>query len=319
MQSWWNDLKRIGKLLVGILAIVFTVFIINQFLGLYQALRQVHPYVAIGGVVMLAGLLLWALVKLGQLLRHNQPTLTLAEDADEDAYMAYLDAIISQLDQNPYIVDPCNETEQEGKEAYISESFAQLNDITLPIIKENANAIFLTTAISQNGSLDSFIVLFTLIRLVWQLASIYQTRPSLGSLLKLYSQVGSVVFMARTIEDADLIEDQLEPLIAGVLGESIASAIPGMVPIANLIVSSIMEGAVNAFLTLRVGFITQAYLSSNQDLNRQKVRRSASTEALKYLGTIIKDNSKSIIKKAASAAKNASTSTAKRWFSLPQK
>lgn len=36
--------------------------------------------------------------------------------------------------------------------------------------------------------------------------------------------------MARSIEDADLIENQLEPIIASVIGESITSAIPGMMP-----------------------------------------------------------------------------------------
>ena len=120
--------------------------------------------------------------------------------------------------------------------------------------------------------------------------------------------------MARSIEDADLIEDQMEPLIASIIGESLASAIPGMVPVANLVVSSLMEGAVNAFLTLRVGLIAQNYLGSAQPLEKSSLRRTTSSQAIRYMGSIIKSNSSLVLKTVGNAAKNASFNKAKRWL-----
>ena len=127
-------------------------------------------------------------------------------------------------------------------------------------------------------------------------------------------QVIGVVLMARALEDVDLIEYQVEPIITSVLGESVVSAVPGMVPIANLVVSSILEGAVNAFLTLRVGIITQDYLTSQEPITKQQVRHDATVRALPQLKLVVKDNANDIVKTIGRAAKNVGKSTAKRWF-----
>lgn len=323
MSQWWKDLKRL--LIWGgvILGIVMTIFIINQFWTLYQLLAQLHPI--FGGVVigMLVLGLAFIVYKVMRQLFKNQPLLELPANPSTDEYTAYLDSWLAILAKNPHlassqytIVAQGGETplDEESKAALINEGLAILREQSLPVIKENANAIFLSTAISQNGSLDSFMVLFTLMRMVWQLAKFYETRPSLLSLLKLYLQVASVVLMARTLEDADLIEDQMEPLIASIIGESLASAIPGMVPVSNLIVSSLMEGTVNAFLTLRVGLIAQNYLGSAYELEKSSLRRATSTQALRYMGSIIKSNSSVVLKTVGNAAKNASIGKAKRWL-----
>lgn len=323
MSQWWKDLKRL--LIWGgvILGIVMTIFIINQFWTLYQLLAQLHPIfagVVIGSLVL--GLAFIGYKVIRQLFK-NQPLLELPANPSAEEYTAYLDSWLNILARNPHlassqysIVVKGGETplDDESKAALINEGLAILRERSLPVIKENANAIFLSTAISQNGSLDSFMVLFTLMRMVWQLAKFYETRPSLLSLMKLYLQVASVVLMARTLEDADLIEDQMEPLIASIIGESLASAIPGMVPVSNLIVSSLMEGTVNAFLTLRVGLIAQNYLGSAHELEKGSLRRATSTQALRYMGSIIKSNSSVVLKTVGNAAKNASIGKAKRWL-----
>ena len=323
MSQWWKDLKRLliwGGVILGIL---LTMFIINQFWTLYQLLAQLHPILA---AVVITGLVLglaFICYKVARQLLRNQPLLELPPNPTEEEYTTYLDSWLGILAKNPHL-DPAEfqaalatsepALDNQSKAAMVNEGLAILRERSLPLIKENANAIFLSTAISQNGSLDSFMVLFTLMRMVWQLAMFYETRPSLMSLLKLYLQVASVVLMARTLEDTDLIEDQMEPLIASIIGESLASAIPGMVPVTNLIVSSLMEGTVNAFLTLRVGLIAQNYLGSAQDLEKSSLRRKTSTQALRYMGSIIKANSAVVLKTVGNAAKNASFGKAKRWL-----
>ncbi len=153
-----------------------------------------------------------------------------------------------------------------------------------------------------------------MVRMVWQLAKVYQTRPSLKSISKLYLQVAGVIFMARSLEDSDIIEQQIEPLIATILGESLASAIPGMVPIANLIVSSIMEGSLNAFLALRVGIVAQSYLGMEVPQSKGFIRKTSSLHSLTYMRDIIKDNSRLVVSTIVNSVKKAGSNTAKRWF-----
>lgn len=325
MSQWWIDLKRLliwGGVILGVL---MTIFIVNQFWTLYQLLAQLHPIVAAAVIAVLAVGLAYICFKVTRQLVKNQPVLELPLNPSDEEYAAYLDSWLAILAKNPHLDATQYQLLAEGgeltldaesKAALINDGLATLKDKSLPMIKENANAIFLSTAISQNGSLDSFMVLFSLLRMVWQLANFYETRPSLVSLLKLYLQVASVVLMARTLEDADLIEDQMEPLIASIIGESLASAIPGMVPIANLVVSSLMEGTVNAFLTMRVGLIAQNYLGSAQALEKSSLRRATSTQALRHMGSIIKSNSSIVLKTVGNAAKNASFGKAKRWLKI---
>lgn len=325
MSQWWKDLKRLliwGGVILGVL---MTIFIVNQFWTLYQLLAQFHPIFAAAVIAVLVLGLAYICFKVTRQLVKNQVVIELPLNPSDEEYTAYLDSWLTMLAKNPHLdatqYQPLIKEDEltldaESKAALINEGLATLKEKSLPMIKENANAIFLSTAISQNGSLDSFMVLFSLLRMVWQLASFYETRPSLVSLLKLYLQVASVVLMARTIEDADLIEDQMEPLIASIIGESLASAIPGMVPVANLVVSSLMEGTVNAFLTMRVGLITQNYLGNAQALEKSSLRRATSTQALRHMGSIIKSNSSIVLKTVGNAAKNASFGKAKRWLKM---
>lgn len=319
MKEWLNDIKKIGKFLLIFSTCIFTIFLINQFMLLYNFLSQLHPILALVVTVFAIGVLVYYGIKLYQQFANNQPIIEINEESTVEEIQSYYQQMRTHLENNAQIsilpTKDQEDTDQTRTDEEIVASYLQeLDRKTTPMIIENANAIFLSTAISQNGSLDSFVVLFSMVRMVWQLAKVYQTRPTLISLLKLYMQVASVVLMARTIEDADLIEYQVEPLITSIIGESIASAIPGMVPISNLIVSSLMEGAVNAFLTLRVGIICQDYLKGVRSESRQGIRRSASMQAVKYMGSILKTNSKVVIESIGRTIKRAGVDSTKKWF-----
>lgn len=313
MTTWWNDLKSILKWIISIISFIFVIFVINQFILLFQLLQSVHLYLAIAVTAVLVITLLVMIYKVYKQFVASPSVLTLEDGATEEEIALYQSQLYNQLKQNPHLADLTFDDEGDI-ETQNSVALNQLQTLTNPIIQENANAIFLTTAVSQNGSLDSLVVLYTILRMVWQIARIYGTRPTLQSFVKLYVQVIGVVLMARAIEEIDLIEYQVEPIITSVLGESVVSAVPGMVPIANLVVSSILEGAVNAFLTLRVGIITQDYLTSQEPVSKQQVRHDATVRALPQLKLVVKDNANDIIKTVARAAKNVGKSTAKRWF-----
>ena len=73
-------------------------------------------------------------------------------------------------------------------------------------------------------------------------------------------------------------------LVGTVFGSTVA-AIPGM----HILTSSILSGSANAFLTLRVGMITKEYCRCTAKLEKRGIRRAATLQAAKLLGSIVRD------------------------------
>lgn len=296
------------------LGLLFIIFVLNQFVLLYDLLNRINSLFALVVVAVLGSIIIYLLLKLIFLWKKSSKLVILPEDPTLEQKEQYYISMIEFLKRNKNVKEVNFEDSDFSKKSLVDLGFQELDSLSNPVIQTTASQIFLSTAISQNGSLDSIAVLVALIKMVWQLASIYQTRPTVKSMGKLYIQVASVVFMARTIEDSDLIETQIEPLITTILGESIASAIPGMVPITNLVVSSLMEGSLNALLTLRVGIITQSYLGMEKPESKSFIQKNASLQAFGQMGKIIKINGKLVAKSIFKATKNVASNTTKRWF-----
>ena len=101
-----------------------------------------------------------------------------------------------------------------------------------------------------------------------------------------------MVFFASELEDMD-ISEFIQPALTGIFG-SAAGAIPGFQVASILLVNSVISGSSNAFLTLRVGAIAKQYCRSLVMPSKQAVRRYATLEATKMLGTIVSDGTKKI-------------------------
>lgn len=314
MESITKNFRKIAIGLGIFFGIILFLFIVNQFFGFYDLLYRIHPYLAIGLTSLVGLIIIYIVVRLGYLWFNSSKALVLSENPSQEEYDQYLENTISLLKKNRFLKDFDFENENLTNADKVSLAFKELDNQTFPYIRTTANEIFLSTAISQNGALDSILILVSLLRMIWRLANVYQTRPSIKSIFKLYLQVGSVMFMARSIEDSDLIEDQMEVIIASILGDSLLSTIPGFKSVSNLVISSIMEGSVNALLSLRVGAISQAYLGMESPQTKTFIKKYASLLSLKYLGSIVRDNSKVVVKTMAKSAKNATTGVARKIF-----
>lgn len=314
MESISKNLRKIAIGLAIFFSIILLLFIINQFLGFYDLLYRIHPYLAIGLTLLVGIIILYLIARLVYLWFSGSKAIVLSENPSQEEYENYLQATLALLRKNKSLRDFDFDNEDLSNADKVSIAFKELDRLTFPYIRSTANQIFLSTAISQNGALDSILILVSLLKMIWKLANVYQTRPSIKSICKLYLQVGSVIFMARSIEDSDLLEEQMEIIIASVLGDSLLSTIPGFKSVSNLIISSIMEGSVNALLTLRVGAISQAYLGMEAPQTKSFIKKHASLLSLKYLGSIVRDNSKVVVKTMAKGAKNATTGVAKKLF-----
>ena len=150
--------------------------------------------------------------------------------ADEQSaeYRQYLDRLSKRLATNPYLdqTSACLH-DRAGMESAINSLTVRANEI----VKKTASTIFVSTAVSQNGRLDSFMVLAAQSRMIRQVACIYNQRPTLRELVQLYANVASTVFAASgslTAFNPKLARRYASVTAAAMLG-SIVSASAGSV------------------------------------------------------------------------------------------
>lgn len=292
--------------LIGLSAL-FLLIVINQSLQLIKLAGSFHIILAwLVAILIMAIFAIFIIYPLYKLLSIKElPDIPKVEGSKE--YDDYIDTMYELMHRNSFVLKS-GFTFTGNKKEDLIKIFSLLDEEADKFVYKEAQEVFLTTAISQNGSLDSIFVLKSLFTLVWKIIHMYEGRPSIKKIAYIYTNVAATVLVARGLEDLDLIEDQVEPLVASLVGGSVMSVIPGAVPITNLIVSSVMQGSINALLVLRCGCITQRYMASLTEPNKKILRRSASLEAVGKIGLIIKENTLPIVKAFAKAAKSAATS-----------
>ena len=124
----------------------------------------------------------------------------------------HLDELKQRLRRNDHVSAQPLDTRAD-----IEAALKVLGDRADEVIQQTAGQVFITTAVSQNGSLDSVVVLAAQSKMTWTLARLYYQRPRLRELTYLYGNlVAATAFVAAEIEDLDLA-GQLEPVMSSVL------------------------------------------------------------------------------------------------------
>ena len=164
------------------------------------------------------------------------------------------------------------------------------------IVMDSASAVFVSTAVMQNGRLDGLLVLAGQMRMLWRIAAVYYLRPSPRQMLYLYSNVGTNVLIADNIQSIDFAE-LATPIVVSIF-PSMKGAIPGLQGISALLVNSMANGAANAFLTLRVGLLAKAYCEALTTPSQKAVRQSTTTRALGLVATIVKEQGRRVANKS---------------------
>ncbi len=293
---------------ISLLIVAATVlFLINQ---VYQAFILARSINDTFGYVVLATLAIFlgGVMAVPIILYFRLPQ-TLAPPGTPDLVPAYRLKLLKRLQSNSFL--RANNKEPVGDKD-LEASLSLLKDRADELIKKTALSVFLTTSVSQNGKLDAFTVLFTHTRLIWRICYLYNQRPGVKDLVRLYANVGATTFMASEIEDFD-ITLQVESLISGITKgkASPLSSIPFVGPAATLVLDSLFEGSTNAFLTLRVGIIARQYCSCTGTWEKRLVRRNATVEAAKMLNKVAADGTTRVLAGVVTAAKNAGIQTLK--------
>lgn len=293
---WVNNYKKYVLLITVGVAICISTILLNQFVQIFHAAFSIHPYL---GYLLLFSFLIIITCCFGypiySILRLPKIPLP-PEREDSPEYDRYLEYIAKRQSTNPELsgadIDFTNNLDG------IHASFKVLDAKADDIINNTAKSVCISTAISQYGRLDSLLVLVAQIRMVWQIACIYSTRPQWNELVSLYTNVVMTSLIAGGVEESN-IESQIEVIVNASLGHGLAG-IPGISGVSAFFVKSLLTGSINGFLTLRTGIIAKRYCSALTQIDKKSVRRYAFSEASVMVGGLVLGTGKKI---AASIAK----------------
>ncbi|EGB16038.1 hypothetical protein DND132_2835 [Pseudodesulfovibrio mercurii] len=179
-------------------------------------------------------------------------------------------------------------------------------------IRSTAKRVFIGSAISQNGRLDSLVVLFLISRLAWRISKLYAQRPHYRELVNLYVNIAVTSFLAGSIEEfgiEEYIHELMGPLVAG----SALGVMPGAEAVASTVTSSILSGSTNALLAMRCGIVARNYMSLDLD-RRGAMRRSATLEAARMFMSISGETVTQVTKLLVKGSSRAVRGGAKKAF-----
>lgn len=306
-----GQLKKLIILAILFFTLLFILFVINQTAQVVNLVSNINPL--LGQVVLFILLALYILaIAIPLMAIIKRPVALLPpRDTEGKAYQLYLKKLAERLRKNKHLA---NKDIEVTNMATIEEALTSLNIKADERIKTAASNVFIMTAISQYGALDAVIVALAQFRMIWQVTLLYNQRPTLREVGYLYSNVFATAFLATRIENLDLLEDQLEPVIASIMGSSFSSMTPALNTAANVITNSIIQGSANAYLTLRVGVITKDYCASLVRPERNKVRRIAAVQAAALLAKVLSESSYNVTR----AVVRATAKTGKRPFRYGQ-
>jgi hypothetical protein len=278
--------------------IFFLITLVNQLFGFIDIISRYSEFagqIAFMGISVLLIIIvvapLYYVVRLPARLEYPSSD-------DEKSIRIYKKKLCRNLNKNKYI----KKSNIVVDENHLSEALHILDKEARKEVNRISAIVFISTAISQSGKLDSFVVLSLLVKMVWKVAHIYNQRPAVTDLINLYANVAGTTLIAGSIEEIDMSE-QMEPVIAELLGSTALSAVPGLSQITEFGFRCVMEGSINAFLALRMGEVTIGYSNSITNPNRKLMRKFATIKAIDSLRIIVKENGKDVLKALFNASK----------------
>jgi hypothetical protein len=297
--------KKLGKgfwITIGVGALFFAILVIvSSVMQLGERLATITPYLAYAFYII-AGILFFLLIVRPIMLVVFSPTFSMdslftEEENARKNYTMYR-RVAKNLSEENYLSDDEKNslTQSLSDPVALKQSLSVIFDATIKkelnrIIAQHAETVFLSTAISQNGRLDSIAVFTINLQLIKALVLKCGFRPSYAALGRLSFNVLTSAVVAESLEDINFSE--LFP------GKGLAAL--GEVPFLKIITGSLAQGVGNALLSLRVGIICRNYLFMNlKGVPKSKIRKLAFAEAITLFPLVISES----IKKLPSRLKN---------------
>lgn len=290
-----NDLKRVAMAIAVCAATLLALSVLDSVIDIGLAAEQVHPW----GFELIASLVLGlAAVPLAVLVSRlaalPRPLRPPPSDTGPE-FDAYLELVHRRLRRAPE-----SELGVVPDRAEIEAELARRDVKARELSRSAAERVFVSTAISENGTLDAYTVLLVQVQLVTQIARCYTQRPAIRELARIYAVVATSAFIAGEL-DEDAIEEQLEPIVGAAVG-SVTGAIPGLAAFMTMVVQSMVTGAANAMLTLRVGAIASEAARGYRSWEPTHLRRHAGVIAASQLPEVLASSSSTVATAMGKAA-----------------
>lgn len=151
------------------------------------------------------------------------------------------------------------------------------------IIRAESLGVGIATAISLNGTVDAFLVLWRNCNLVSRLANLYYGRPGPRGSLSILRDVSVATLASAYLQD---LSDAAGNAIGGVLGKT-----------AGVFAPAVLDGAMNAVITARIGYLAKARcraFSAWTERTRAQVVRDVAVEAAAITTGVVGDLVKTV-------------------------
>ncbi|QDU60621.1 hypothetical protein Pan216_14680 [Planctomycetes bacterium Pan216] len=304
----WNHLHRFlatAKLVLFGLSIVVSIVFLGEVTRLYEMTHSIHPFVGylyisvvVGGVLLVAVpvirfLLLPKVVEPPKIPEADsvRPSHLRAEAKYMERYLKSCSTNEQLKDKSDLIANARDELAKLSANLIVSEApagervteLAAFGERTIPpilvdvdnkvdrLIYQESLAVGVATALSPNGALDAFVMLWRSVRLVTEIAVLYYGRPGFLGTFAICRDVSIATALAGVLQN---VTDSLGNLLARSVG-GLTSAVAGPV----------VDGSTNALVLIRIGYLAKERCRSLRRWDA-RTRKSAIISALKATQSI---------------------------------
>lgn len=276
----WKRAWRFFKWVITALIVIGFLLVIGQMYLFYNLFADVHPALGISFVVLLSGIILLlvgrpllsffqtpiaakppappvdpetptraeALARLKYDLRYLKALLkNPALKGETDAIKTDItrgDMLLARLKSGPdEDLASHIETVVSFERDHIEKRLKIIDAEVERLIHSEAVGVGVATAVSMNGTVDAFIVLWRNANLVARIARLYFGRPHLRGSLLILRDVAAIVVLSRALEDVTDLTGEVMGSLLGRMG--------------GVLAGPVMDGAINAMMTLKLGYLTK--------------------------------------------------------------
>lgn len=328
-------MKRNLFLIIGIFLAIIFLIVVGNIITIGEKLADVTGYRPVEylwyGVIGLSctGYIIWPCVKIYH--APSLPSLTLDDKKDLKSVRRFA----RQLAENCRYIPEKDVRERhatdllkaikdvkEDKDALAAliqqeialriEGNEELNVISIDKrIREWAKSVFMITAIAHNSKFDALTMLFLNHKMIEGVILASGFRPTNAQMFRIYTWIIGTAFFSYLISDPlDSIGD-VRPFAGLEDGDIDANGdidwgdVAASIKIPGFVISSIADGAANTLMSLRIGYIAKAYITSGAKKlqgreNKKAIKREALKKAVALLPGIGAEVTKELTSKAAS-------------------
>ncbi|MBA4228128.1 MAG: hypothetical protein C0456_16015 [Hyphomonas sp.] len=280
LAAQWAQGWRVVKVAASVVVVIAFLMVIGQAYLFYRLFDDLHPVAGLVYIVVLTAGLAWLVARpvaafLSMPVAAKPPDILIDPKAPDPkaiaARLTYDVRYLKMLAANPEVqaeAAAIQDSITKGKalaahaarampeealalsidlqtfeRAHIEALLAPLDKRVNQIIHAEAVSVGVATAISMNGTVDAFIVLWRNANLVARVSRLYFGRPHLMGSLRILRDVAAIVVAARALED-----------VTDITGEVVGSLLGRM---GGLIAGPVMDGGINAMMTLKLGYLAK--------------------------------------------------------------